>query len=361
MATPYGTLGALSLLSNNFQSVYEIGEERAYQSIATALDAHNRIVAEQVGEYCEVGTDVLRVYGTAQTMGMDEIDEYGTPDAQSILPGVLCGFPMRRFGGSLQWTLTYFRRATGDEIAGQVTGLMDADAQLVIKQIKRAIYLPTNYSYRDRLAKPSAQIDIPVKAFVNGDGAGLPSGPNGEIFNGSTHNHYLGAATGGTLVDADLQGLLNTVLEHYASGEARIVINQSQEAAVRGIGANFQPYYDSSVNVGANITYGKGVLDAIQIYNRPIGTYRGAEVWVKPWAIANYIFAYLRGAPKPLFWRNPSYIQGAVASTLGLEFEDEEHPLRARTYAREFGLGVWNRTNGAVLDVAHTTYTAPTI
>ena len=360
MANPYGTLGALDLLTNNFQSVYQIGEELAYQSIAAALEAHNRILGEQVADFCEVGTDVLRVYGTAQTMGMDEIDEYGTPDAQKIAPGVLCGFPLRRFGGSLQWTLNYFRRATGDEIAGQVNGLMDADAQQVIRQIKRAIYLPSNYTFRDRLTKPSAQIDIPVKALVNNDGAALPSGPNGEIFS-TSHTHYNGVASGGTFAEADMQALINTVIEHYAKGQAVVVINQAQESAVRAM-TDFQRYYDSSVNVGQNITYGKGVLDTIQIYNRAIGTIFGAEVWVKPWAIANYAFCYLRQAPKTLFWRNPDYMKGMAPNALSLEFEDEEHPLRAKTYAREFGVSVWNRTNGAVLDIAHTTsYTAPTI
>lgn len=360
MPNPYGTLGALDLLTNNFQSVFEIGEELAYQSISLALEAHNRIMGEMVSDFCEVGTDVLRVYGTAQTMGMDEMDEYGVGDAQKILPGVLCGFPLRRFGGSLQWTRTYFQRATGDELAGQVNGMMDADAQQVTRQIKRAIFLPTNYSYTDRLTKPSAQIPIPVKALVNADGAGLPSGPNGEIFNGSTHNHYLGVAVANSPADADLQALLDTVIEHYAKGEAVIYINQAQETFVRGLSV-FQQYFDSSVNVGANITYGKGVLDKIQIYNRAIGTYRGAEVWVKPWMIASYIFCCLRNAPKTLFWRNPAFVKGTQPSTLNLEFEDELHQLRAKEYAREFGVGVWNRTNGAVMYTGATSYSAPTI
>ena len=104
-----------------------------------------------VADLCEVTTDRARVYGTAQPMQMDELDEFGTPDAGKVSPGALCGFPLRKYGGSLQWTRTYFQRATGQEIAGQVNGLLDADALNVIKQIKKAIFGGVNYDFDDRL------------------------------------------------------------------------------------------------------------------------------------------------------------------------------------------------------------------
>jgi len=33
---------------------------------------------------------------------------------------------------------------------------------------------------------------------------------------------------------------------------------------------------------------------------------------------------------------------------LVVAFEDEEHPLRCKGFEREFGVGVWTRTNGAI-------------
>jgi hypothetical protein len=358
MANPYGTLSSLDLLATSFQTVAQIGENRAFEAIETALKAHNRIVNEMVADIVDVTTDRTRVYGTAQAMGMDELDEYGTADAQKLSPGIICGFPLRHFGASIQWTRNYFKRATGQELAGQVTGLMDADAQQVIRQIKKAIFTPTNYTFDDRLVNHLNQIQLSVRAFINADGLAMPVGPNGEIFNGSTHNHYLGTAS---FADADLAALLNTVLEHYARGEARIYINQAQETAVRGFTPNFQQYYDGTVIVGDNITRGRGILDTVQVFNRAIGTYRGAEVWVKPWMPAGLIFCFLKGVPKPLVWRNPDFIRGNDVNALQLVFEDEAHPLRAKGYERDFGVGVWNRTNGAVLDTAHATYTAPTL
>jgi hypothetical protein len=49
---------------------------------------------------------------------------------------------------------------------------------------------------------------------------------------------------------------------------------------------------------------------------------------------------------------------------LQLIYEDESHPLRARSYEREFGVGVWTRSSAAVLmiDTGNgDAYVAPTL
>ena len=197
----------------------------------------------------------------------------------------------------------------------------------------------------------------------------MPTGPNGESFDGATHQHYKGYASS-AFAETDLQAGLNNLLEHYAKGQANIYINQAQETALRGY-TDFRPLYEMATHVDLTKTYALGTLDVIQIYNRKVGTYHGAEVWVKPWMPAGYIFLFLTGAPKPLVWRNPEFVMGrepgenmatVLANPLTLVSEDEEHPLRSKQYERDFGISCWNRTNGVVLDTAHlTTYTAPTL
>ena len=53
----------------------------------------------------------------------------------------------------------------------------------------------------------------------------------------------------------------------------------------------------------------------------------------------------------------------AARKTVGTLFAVtiEAHPLRARTLEREFGVAVWQRTNGAALYTGNATYAAPTI
>jgi len=284
-------------------------------------------------------------------MSMDEIDEFGTPDAQKVAAGSNVGFPLRKYGGALQWTRTAFQNMMASEFAAQVTGMMDADKLVIIRQIKRAIFTPTNTAYVDRLVDGVA---LPLKALVNADSAPIPLGPNGEVFNGASHTHYLGTAS---FVASDLSALISTVTEHFGNGNIIVDINQAQEAAVRAL-TGFVAYIDPRVIAPITAQYAtQGLENLVNIYNRRIGLYAGAEIWVKPWVPASYLFSYLEGQRRPLVMR-PRPTGGG---DLALVFEDEEHPLRARVYEREFGISVYTRINGAALYTGNATYAAPVI
>lgn len=349
----YGTftsLDTLATLSNT--TVAQLGEDTAFAAIDAALAAHNAIMQDLLSSLVDRTTDRLRRYGGPANMAMDEIDEMGTPDAQKVAAGSNVGFPLRLYGGSLQWTRKAFQNMMANEFAAQVTGMMDADKNVVIRQIKRAIYTPTNNTtYVDRLVDG---VVLPLRALVNADSQPLPLGPNGEVFTASSHTHYLANAT---YTAASLTSLISTVTEHYGNGNIIVCINQADEAATRGF-TGFVAYIDPRLmNLTTAITARDSLDNLVNIYNRRIGLFAGAEIWVKPWVLSGYPFCYLEGQPKPLVMRT----RPTGGGDLSLVFEDEEHPLRARTYEREFGISVWNRTNGAVLDNAHGSYTAPTI
>jgi hypothetical protein len=352
----YGTLGVPDTLASNTATIYEIGEDLVYRNLMILLEAHNRIVMDLMDNFVTPTSVKLMRYGGTFTMDMDELDEHGTPDAQKGMVGSLVGFPLRKYGRGIQWTRSYFEEATGADFNAQLTGMLDGDVLNVIRQLKKALFNPTNYNFIDKLVRSVESYPLPIKALVNADGAPIPPGPNGEYFDPSTHTHYLGATSAGTYSEADCVSALQTVLEHFKSGKALIYINQAQETAMRGF-ADFQKLYDTSVNVGANLTYAKGDLDVVQIYNRRIGTYHGADVWVKPWMPAGYQLTVMSGQEKVLAWRRAP----RKPDTFTLTYENEAYPLRARTYERNFGLGVYNRVAASILDTAHTTYTAPTI
>lgn len=348
----YGTLTINDLLANQ-NTIAKIGEDNAFQAIDAALAAHNTIVNEMLAPLVDATTDLQRRYGGVDQFTMDEIDEYGTPDVQKIAAGSIVGFPMRLYGGALQWTRKYFQNATGKEVAEQYVAMEDADLRNTIRLIKKALFIPTNYTFVDRLTNNA--INLYVKALVNADGAPIPPGPNGEIFDGTTHNHYLGYASG-SFVESDLTNLEETVIEHWNEGQCLVYINRAQEATIRGF-SKFSAYLDARLVPQTQTTIGAEPLDQRNLYNRAIGVHGAAEVWVKPWVPTGYIFAYMNGAPKPIAMRerNPG------SGTLQLVGDYDEYPLRARAYERECGMGIWTRTNGAVLDTAHLTYTAPTI
>jgi len=349
----FGTLSTLDTLASVRQSVVEFGEDRAWDSINAALAAHNAQVDEMLGTLVERTTDVRRAYGSADAKTMQELDQWGQGDAQKITAGVSVDFPLRRYGDTVQWTRQWMMSNTVAQLAAEVAAIMDADRLNFARQVKRAIYGPTNTTFVDKLGNP-ANISLNIKAFVNADSAAIPVGPNGETFVGSSHTHYLATAS---LIAANLAALILTVQEHYASGTPVVYISSTDEAAVRAL-TGFVPAVDPRLIQASTVTRPSVGLDLANLYDRMIGYFGAAEIWVKPWAIASYFFAYVQGAPVPLVMRVPTF--GGLEN-LSLMAEDERYPLRARTYERQFGVSVWNRVNGAVLYTASGTYAAPTI
>jgi hypothetical protein len=348
----YGTLTLTDILALQTVSVIEIGEDRMFEAFDTELRLHRDLLQAKYFDLVEFTQDRLRAYGGTGSVDMEPIDEMGTPDAQKmVIPRSTLGFPLRRYGISLQWTRHWFLRHTARELALQVRAQEDADVRLLDTEIKRAFFVPTNYTSIDRLRDGAS---LAVKRLVNADGATIPNGPDGVTFDGSTHTHYLATAS---LIAANLQSLIDTVTEHYGNGDVLVYINKGSEAAVRAL-TGFVPFTDSRVHqADTTVRAVNGNVDYFNVNNRAIGLFGAATVWVKPWIPAGYIFAFVRGAPKPLVIRQPD-----VGETgLHLEYDDEVHPLRARMLAHEFGVAVFNRTNGAVLYTGGGAYVAPTL
>lgn len=349
----FGTLSVLDTLAASNQSVADYGEEQAFSQIEAALAAHNAQYNMMAASLMETSEDRLRRAGTAGSMTMQELDEYGAADVQKITAGQNVGFPLRIYGTAIQWTRSFFLVARASEIAAQTTAVIEADVRNLQRLIKQALMIPTNQTFVDRLVD---NVELPVKRLVNADSADVPLGPNGESFDGSTHTHYL-ARAGGSMVAADVSGVISTVAEHYGAGQTLLYINRAQEAAIRGFTSNFTPYIDARIVPGSGVTVGREALDTSNLYNRPIGIFDNAEVHVKPWVPANYLIAWQDGVPKPLVRR----VQPGAGGDLTLVYEDERHPLRARAWERRTGIGVWNRTGAACLYIGDTTYAAPSL
>jgi hypothetical protein len=143
----FGTLTRFDTLASAYNTtVAQFGEDLAWQAIQEALDAHNQQLAEAMGEFVETSTDRLRRYGGPDSMAMEELDEFGTPDAQKISAGVTVAFPLKFYGIALQWTRLYFQNAMASEIAAQVTASQDADIKAIQRELKKALFLHSNYT-----------------------------------------------------------------------------------------------------------------------------------------------------------------------------------------------------------------------
>lgn len=358
----YGTLTRFDTLATAYNTtVAQFGEDLAWEAIQEALTAHNQQLAESMSEFVEDSTDRLRRYGGPDSMAMEELDEFGTPDAQKISAGVTVAFPLKFYGIALQWTRLFFQNAMASEMAAQINAAQDADVKAIQRELKKALFLSANYTFLDRRVDG---ISLAIKRLVNADSAAIPLAPDGTSFDGATHTHYLGATaawSGATTAQlaTDLNALSSTVLEHFLSGQVLTLINKAQEAKVR-TADGFTAYVDARIiqAPGGTTQFARGNLDMANVSNRAIGIIGPAEVWVKPWIPAGYVLAVHTGSGGSALVRRTR--QGG-GGNLELLFENEIYPLRSRALGREFGFGVYNRVAAACLCTTGTSYTDPTI
>lgn len=346
MPVKTGTLQISDLLSIQNQSVLEFGMDNVREVIARDLAAHNSILRDMVAELADPTTDYQRRYGSQTNTSMVEVDEYGRGPTQKELVGATVGFPLRKFQYAIGWTAEWFQLHTPEDMARQILAAQKAHVTKVLLEVKRAIFGPANYVFQDF---HETLVDLPVKRLVNADGAAIPPGPHGETFDGATHTHYLATAS---LDDASAKALISDVQEHH-EGEVRVVIAQADEDDWRGL-SSFKEYRDSRLIATEGDP--QRTLDYTRTNNRPIGIVGAAEIWVKPWGLPNYAFAYVPGATKPLAFRERKQ---APMRGLRVAAQLDTHPLYAEYMEAMFGLGVWTRTNGAVLETDNGTYQDP--
>jgi hypothetical protein len=353
MATANQKIGLNSiddLLDVRFKSAIELGLETIQPVLQADLEIHNRLTTDAVSGLADISQDRRRIYGTSDTMEMIEADEFTRAHTQKGQAGVEVMFPLRGFQIALGWDQAYFENKSVADMAQSQLSAEKGHLQRIRKEVQRAFYLSGNYSMVDyRVDK----VTLNVKRLLNADGAGIPDGPNGEVFDGTTHTHFLAVAG---LDAASADAVLATVLEHHQGGKPVIVINRADQTAWEAL-PKYKPYVDQRLTLNANSNEPTQRLDPFTTDDKPIGLYGAAEVWLKPWALANYAVVYDTAAPKPLVCR----VRKGNALTLKVAAKLAFAPLYADVMESEFGFGVWTRTNGAVLYSGGGAYVDPVI
>jgi hypothetical protein len=349
MAQQTGTLDIPSLQRNRDTTVAALGLDQVNAVLQTDLAAYNQNRQDMVSEMAEITTDRIEQAGGGSSTEMQEVDEYGRSATQKAKQGANLGYPLKLFQYAIGWTRSYFDQATPADLAEQYLAARSADVRNVITELKRAIFRATNYTFRDKRVAPS--IDLPVKRWANADDFPIANGPNNEEYDAATHSHFTANATltAGTFLTA-----INGVAEHSTSGMVRAAINIADETAVRAL-SGFVPLVDTRLTLDVTANQPTQRLDFTRMNNRPIGYLGPAEVWVKPWAYANYAFIWDAAGRKPIKFRE----RRAGSSTLRIAAELDAYPLHAQYMESEFGIGIRDRTRGGVFYFADTTYADP--
>jgi len=328
------------MLKQQFVSPVALGLDTIQASLEADLAIHNRIMNDVMTIYGSTTADRRRRYGVAAQLEFLKADEFTRSHTQKVLTGSEVNFPMDGFQASIGWTAMFFKNKSVADLAQTQVAAKIGHALAVRRELQRAVFGATNYSVSDYRVD---NVTLNIKRFVNADGAPIPLGPNGEIFNAATHTHYL-FSNGLTNVAA--HALVDTVVEHHQEGQPVIFINSADEAAWRLL-ADFKPFVDSRLTLPIGTSTPTTRLDPFRTNDRQIGIFGAAIVWVKPWAISNYATCMdIAAAGKPLAIRTrsggPIVLENIATNVL--------FPLQSDFMESEFGVGVWTRTNGACLN-----------
>lgn len=366
MPTRTGTYDIQTLLRVEDERIADLDQEALRRTLERDLAIHNQVLLDQLGPLFRTTTEREGASGEHSSVSaLHRVGEFGRAPSEVTTGVAKVGWPLLKHQKAVGWTADYLEVATTADFARSFVDARKSDVLRLSREITRALFISTNYTFRDIFVD---QVNLGVKRFLNADGDPIPTGPNGEEFDGATETHYFGAAAAwaGSTAQQKADDLQNLVLQLVEKGLASmpvIVINRAQETAVRGLTGTtpaFTEFRDSRIDyVATDKPFQAG--DRTRADNRAIGLFDAAVVWTKPWCPAGYIFAYdsdVTERDKPGAFRQPEEPQ---RQGFRMTPRQNWNPLQMEFIERYFGMGVGNRQNGVVLYTADTSYVNPTI
>lgn len=350
-SNPTGIYSVDDLLAVRNASAAEFGAEKVFDTLKNDLSFYNGLISEQMSFMAENVDEQSRVYGGSVLHEMTQVDEYGVAPSKKGYITSDVSFPLRLFSSSIGWTQKYLEVASPAELMSEYLSVRGGHSYEVTRQIKNAIYNKDNYTFVDRLTN---SVSLTIRRFVNADGQAIPDF-NGKSFDGASHTHYK-AKAGASLANADIDGLVSNVTEHGHTRGLMLVVSLANKAAITAL-TGFTPL--SSKVMVYNATDSTVVkLDTTDLDNQHIGYWGDIPVWVKPYAVENYVLCITTEGEKALGFR-----QRKQDSLKGLRLVSEipSFPLISKSFEAEFGVAVNSRTSGAVLYIGGTTWANATI
>lgn len=353
--------GLLGIEDTDRVFVNTVGQSVVYDAIQNILSQWNQNLTDMMQVFVSgVTTDhVQRFY----SMEGGRLQEQGglAPAGETRVAGQWdVGFPLRQYGTAWGYDEIGLAYLTVGQADRNLAGILSQGVNTVRFEILKALFNSTGIaSYDDGI---NAAYNI--VALANGDSVVYP--PKAGSEDAATDNHYLESGYLATAISDSNNPFATMVLElaeHFGSGneeELEVVtfIHRDEEAETEAL-TDFQPIEDMHIAPGddtARLT-SAGPNVPGKIIGRVSGT------WVSRWAWmpSGYMLSVAVAEEAPLKMRvDPADTGLPQGLTLAGNF-DHNFPLHGAQYRHRFGLGVANRLNGVVMELANGgSYTIPT-
>ena len=355
-------LYTLEDLKENRTPLLEFDQDSLVASLQADLDAYNMTVSEGLSAISVDTTDRESGRGGQRASSMRRVGRIGRSPAPKPQPGANVHFPLFKFERNVGFDREFMESATVRDMAVAQNDVKLAHMLTQYDELRQAMYFKSNYQIDDKFGLKDNAI-LTVRRFLNGDGDPIGMGPDSlQEFDGSTHSHYLGVATAGTLTDADLEALVFTVVEHGFTGRVVIEIHYLDIGRFDAL-PKFRPALSDLVvpsTTVVNPVTQPSASEMNRVSNKFIGIWNNTvEIWTKPYTVPGRLLCYDRAdSRKPLKrrLRPQPRLRG-----LYLAGQNHAHPLYADFYEAYQGFGAWTREAAAVLDVTATAYSDPAI
>lgn len=269
-------------------------------------------------------------------------------------------YPIKDYGAAFEANDVALGYMTGQELSNHIQTISIQNANTVRHEVLKRLFNNVQASFVD-----PHHGTLLVEPLANGDTVVYP--PAIGATTETTENHYIEA---GYTAITDNDDPFVTIADKLESrlgtptggSNIAVFINNAQTASVRDLAA-FVSVADMGINYGADSNLSGVPTELTSISSaRVLGRHEEAGCWIVEWRYipATYLMGIHLDSESPLKMRvDPS----STGLGRGLQMVSMEHlyPHDRMTWRHRFGVGVANRINGVVVELANGgTYTVPT-
>lgn len=357
-----GIFGILGLQDNDRRYVNAVGQQLVFDAVNTYFEMHNAELQR-----------VYSVFVQGRTSGYSQ--RYKLPgggrlqrrggQAQSMAVKANGGwdvaFPLEDFGAQYGGDDVALAYMTLPELDMHLQTIRNQDIATRRDEILRALFVNTARTFLDNTNYTQTP-ELTIQPLANGDTVVYPPvlGSNDE----AQENHYIESNYAATDIDDDNDpyGLArNELEEHFGAptGFGNVVsFIHPDEVPETQLMSEFIPVPDNMIRMGADADI-PSMLPTVP--GRIIGRVNGAWVSEWRWIPSGYTLNIDLDAPPPLMERIDPPETG-LQPGLRLVSENQSFPMQMSHYRNRFGIGVANRLNGVVIELANGGgYTVPVV
>jgi hypothetical protein len=354
MPAPTTIAGILDIDDADSVLVNEVGQETVFQAINEYSARLNESLNRITGLFVE--TTTTKHQWTYRLPGNRELQTQGgmaRAAEQKFKAEYMVALPIFQFGDALGGSFVEMAYTSIADVDRQVVEIGNAARRTLRKEILKALFNNTAYNYDDIVNGT-----LSIKTLANQDGTYYPPLPGADDLAEAQHYGEAGYAVSGISDSNDpIKWHADKLVARYPDEvDGLVFISTDMVAKVSGL-ALFEEVNDPRIVPGGLSDRLVGIPDGVP--GKVIGRMHG--VWVVKWADlpATYSLSLAPSYEKPLQKRIDPPSTG-LPSDLRLIKQSDLFPLEKSEWMWRFGMGVVNRLNGFILEVANGgTYSVP--